>query len=217
VVSQDLIDAFETTLRRYNFNAFPFDRAFRTWETQKGYPLLNVRYDSASQSFVLTQNRFFERKEYGTGDQSSWYIPLNFYTANSGNFEDTTPSHYFQNGVQSFSIPATGFSTEQWVVFNKQQRGYFRVNYDDNIWRALSLTLSGENYQKIHVMNRAQLIDDSFALVRAGYLEDYQTPYDILKYLVNENDYFPWYSANRYLAPLINVFGFKDPTLIVRI
>lgn len=202
-------------MRRFNFNAFDFDRALRSWELQKGYPVLNVRYDSALLSFVLTQSRFFERKEYGIGDESSWYIPLNFYTANAGNFEDTSPTHYFQNGVATMNIPISGFSLDQWVVFNKQQRGYFRVNYDENIWRALSSALSSENYNKIHVMNRAQLIDDSFALVRAGYIEDYQTPYDIVKYLVNEDDFFPWYSANRYLSPLINVFGFKDPTLIV--
>lgn len=211
------MDAFTTTLRRYNFNAFDFDRAFRSWETQKGYPLINVRYDSALLSFVLTQGRFHERKENGIGDESSWYIPLNFYTSVYGNFDDTTSSHYFQNGAPSTIIPISGFTLDQWVVFNRQQRGYYRVNYDDNIWRALSTTLSSDNYVKIHVMNRAQLIDDSFALVRAGYLEDYQTAYDIVKYLVNENDFFPWYTANRYLSPLINVFGFKDPILIVRI
>jgi hypothetical protein len=121
-------------------------------------------------------------------------------------------THYFLNGEPEKEISVT---PGNWYVFNKQQRGYYRVNYDESNWNALSQALISNDYAKIHVMNRAQLIDDSFALVIAGYLHDYQTAYDILKYLVNEDDYFPWYVANRYLSPLYTTFGGKNENLNV--
>ena len=211
-VSQNLIDSFKATFQRNNYNAFDFERAFRTWETQKGFPLVHVRYDLETLAFRVRQERFFEQKSLNNNDQSSWYIPLNYGTQNNPNFESTLATDYFLNGEVEKSINAV---PGNWYVFNKQQRGYYRVNYDESNWVALSNVLSSSDYSKIHVMNRAQLIDDSFALVNAGYLNNYQTAYDIMKYLVNEDDYFPWYPANRYISPLYSVFGTKNEALNV--
>lgn len=50
----------------------------------------------------------------------------------------------------------------------------------------------------IHVLNRAQLIDDAFTLARAGHL-NYSVPLHISKYLKKENNTIPWYTAmNRF-------------------
>lgn len=46
----------------------------------------------------------------------------------------------------------------------------------------------------IHVLNRAQLLDDSFNLARAGLLE-YTTALDLSRYLEYEDDQIPWYTA----------------------
>jgi aminopeptidase N len=216
VESQDLMDAFTATMARYGRNDFDFDRAFRTWETQKGYPIITVRYMQPGGNFVVTQERFFQDKNLGVNDTTSFYIPLNFATASNSNFEDTTITDFFVDGAPSLSIPVSGLNNNQWFIFNKKQRGYYRVNYEESNWRLISEALStATELPKIHVMNRAQLIDDSFALVQAKYLDDYQTAYDVLKYLIHEDDYFPWYVANRYLAPLRNVYGLKNEILNV--
>lgn len=47
--------------------------------------------------------------------------------------------------------------------------GYYRVNYDIENWQILARVLS-EDHQAIHVLNRAQLLDDSFNLARTGKL-----------------------------------------------
>lgn len=202
-------------MQRHNFSDFDFERAFRSWELQKGFPVIHVEYQSSSPAFHITQQRFFGDKTLNDGDESSWYIPMNFATSDNPNFDDTKITDYFVNGEAFKHITLPRSLNDGWFVFNKQQLSYYRVNYDKSNWDALSDVLSSENYDQIHVMNRAQLIDDSFALVNAGYLEDYQTAYDILKYLVNENDYFPWYVANRYLSPLYTVFGAKNEILNV--
>lgn len=67
------------------------------------------------------------------------------------------------------------------------------MNYDDENWRFLIKTLR-ETPTEINVLNRAQLIDDSFNLARAGKLH-YSVPLRLSSYLKIEDDVLPWYSA----------------------
>lgn len=50
-----------------------------------------------------------------------------------------------------------------------------------------------EDHNQIHVVNRAQLIDDAFNLARSGRLS-YDIPFDLIWYLKNETHYIPFYS-----------------------
>lgn len=196
------MDAFTSAILYHRFTDFEFDYAFRTWENQKGYPVVNVDYTAGS--FRLTQERFFEQKSYGVNDSTSFYIPINYATANSPNFETTAITDYFRDTEVVKVITAT---PGQWYVFNKQQRGYYRVNYNTANWIALRDLLKGANFNQIHVMNRAQLIDDSFALANAGYHQDYELAFDIMSYLKQETDFFPFYPTYRYINNLYTIFG----------
>lgn len=70
-----------------------------------------------------------------------------------------------------------------------------------NNWMALIKQLN-ESPNAIHELNRAQLIDDSFTLARAGQL-NYSVPLHLSKYLKNENSTIPWYSAKNGLSYLV--------------
>ena len=48
-----------------------------------------------------------------------------------------------------------------------QQTGYYRVNYDKENWAALSKQLD-DDHEAIDSTNRAQILDDSLNLARAG-------------------------------------------------
>lgn len=190
------MDAFTRTLRSGVSN-LEFDLAFRTWENQKGFPLVHISFDKEMQLFEISQQRFFTDRTLGVNDTSSWFIPLNFATSSNPDFEDTLPSFYFDNGQQSTRIPTSGFeelNNSEWFIFNKQQLGYYRVNYDISNWEAIIKTLNTDDYDKIHVLNRVQLIDDSITFADIGYL-NYDIVFGILEYLERETDYFPWYSA----------------------
>jgi aminopeptidase N len=208
------MDAFVSTMRDSNAYTFDFDRAFRTWENQKGYPVIHVKYDSSISAFRVTQQRFFEFKASNSDDTSSWFIPLNYATQSSASFASTLPTDFFVDGEEELIIPSVTYSTGQWVVFNKQQYGYYRVNYEEDIWIAIINVLNSDNYRNIHVMNRAQLIDDAFSLAKGGYI-DYSIAFDILKYLVREDDFFPWYTGYRHLNALITDFGNRNEMLNV--
>ena len=92
----------------------------------------------------------------------------------------------------------------QWMIVNTQQVGYYRVNYDIDNWKLIVNQLL-TNHTKIHTINRAQIIDDSMDLARAGLL-DYHIGLDTTKYLINEKEFVPWEAAT-------NAFNFLDNIL----
>ena len=64
--------------------------------------------------------------------------------------------------------------------------GYYRVNYDDSNWRKIANYLNSDNYTKIHVLNRAQIIDDAYHLMMARQL-DIEIFLDLANYLSRGN------------------------------
>jgi aminopeptidase N len=79
--------------------------------------------------------------------------------------------------------------------------GFYRVNYDLNNWQQLIKQLNESN-TNIHVLNRVQLIDDSFNLARAGML-NYTIPLNLSTYLTKEDDQIPWYTAIECLSYVV--------------
>ena len=71
--------------------------------------------------------------------------------------------------------------------------GYYRVNYDEKNWRLIIDQLN-EDHNKIHVINRAQLINDALNLASIGLL-NYDLALGVTSYLGKETEYFPWYAA----------------------
>jgi aminopeptidase N len=69
--------------------------------------------------------------------------------------------------------------------------------------------LHGKNYDKIHTLNRAQLIDDSFNLAKYGYLQ-ISVALDVLKYLRQEIDLTPLRAAIEEFRFLEKVFAGHD-------
>ena len=68
---------------------------------------------------------------------------------------------------------------------------FYRVNYDAHNWQRLTSFLRTKSYEEIDPINRAQLIDDSFNLARANYLE-YSVALDLTLYMYKEVHYTPW-------------------------
>lgn len=131
-----------------------------------------------------------------------WTIPINYATADNPDFSDTTPTIWLKDRYQTY---ATFLNVDSWVIFNKQETGYYRVNYDETNWKLITDYLKGDDFQNVHVLNRAQLVDDAFNLARSGRLS-YRILFDLAEYIKQETDYAPLYSLftgltylNRYL------------------
>jgi len=82
--------------------------------------------------------------------------------------------------------------TNDWFIVNRQQTGFYRVNYDIDSWRRLIDILMDKNrFESISVSNRAQIIDDLFNLARATYV-NYDLLMNATKYLAHEKHHLPW-------------------------
>ncbi|XP_012252262.2 aminopeptidase N-like [Athalia rosae] len=183
-----------------------------TWVTRAGFPLVTASRNYESGAVTLSQERFFLRNRDSYYPKVSWWIPINWATASAPDYSVTTPTTWISDSATTtVSVPSAG----DWILLNLQQTGYYRVNYDKTNWNLLTAHLTGPNYTQISAVNRAQLIDDALNLARAGYL-DYGTALGVTKYLSQEIDYIPWYSAfsaftylNRWLPETASYADFK--------
>ena len=90
---------------------------------------------------------------------------------------------------------------------------YYRVNYDVNNWLKIANYLkSSMTYWKIHVLNRAQLIDDAFHLMLLQKLNS-NLFWNLVEYLSNETDYIPWYSMFKAAEHMSSVFPLSGPEI----
>ncbi|KAG0728778.1 Endoplasmic reticulum aminopeptidase 1 [Chionoecetes opilio] len=157
---QDLTLAPDTTVKA----------VMDTWTLQMGYPVVKVMRNPGGTAATVTQERFLLRKDPNSTDSHAykWWVPLSYTTQPSADFTQTAPSKWLSLADSQVTIHSLPGSSE-WVIFNLQETGYYRVNYDTNNWNLLLKQLAND-HTKIHVNNRAQLIDDSLNLARAGQL-----------------------------------------------
>lgn len=65
-----------------------------------------------------------------------------------------------------------------------------------NLWHLIINQINSDSFDKIHLRNRAQVIDDAFHLARAQKI-DYGVLFGLVSYLSKEMDYIPWLAFNR--------------------
>ncbi|CRL01384.1 CLUMA_CG014379, isoform A [Clunio marinus] len=173
------------------------DVIMSSWETQSGFPYITVvRNDN---ELTFSQSRFMYTNQ---DSENLWWVPINYVVASNPDFSNTKPDFWLEGTQQNvslrgFSIPKP-FTNNDWIIVNIQQTGYYRVLYDRTLWDLILQELHpyGNGYEKIHLFNRAQLIDDSFHFARAELL-DYDVFLGVMRYMEKETDYIPWASANR--------------------
>lgn len=128
---------------------------------------------------------------------TKWTIPINYATASNPDFSSTLATYWLKDARDA----STGITVNEsdWIILNKQETGYYRVNYDEDNWRLIINELNSDDFEKIHVLNRAQLIDDALNLARSGRLS-YDIALNLLEYISRETDYIPLRSFFRGLT-----------------
>lgn len=180
-------------------------RIFSSWADNPGYPVVFIERNYITHEITATQQRFLIS---GPSDEnlSNFLVPLNYATLEEPTFNDTLPIDYL-TPEKTTVIISLNYSTD-WVIFNKQQSGYYRVTYDEANWRALIAQLQ-LNPDKIDELNRAQLIDDSYNLAKFGYLP-FNLTLDLMSYLKYEYKLVPWMSGFNALDFLNSILKFHD-------
>lgn len=166
-----------------------------TYTRQPGYPVLEVKRDPESREIILTQRRFMLPAT--SNDSLKWYIPITYRTK----YSQFASSLWFSATEDAVKLPALDNDKTDWIQFNINRTGYYRVNYETKLWEKFIY-----NFGEIDHLTRAQLIDDVFALSRAELIE-YDVPLSFLIVMgMNPNDAFSWAAAEsglNYLTTMV--------------
>lgn len=179
-----------------------------TWTLQEGYPVLMVTRNYHNNSLILKQKRFLLDPN-GINQRSSyinpfkplefqWYIPYD-YMINSklSPFQWISPNQTVQlTNIQS---------SNDWILFNVNEFGFYRVNYDNRNWKLIIEGLK-RNSSQFPLVSRAQLLDDSFSLARSGDL-NIEIPLNLSTYLCKELSYIPFSSFSTNIQYSTYMFG----------
>ncbi|XP_061399843.1 glutamyl aminopeptidase [Musca vetustissima] len=191
-------DDFLTEVANVN-PGFDVKAMMRTWTEQMGLPVIKVKRTSLT-TFEITQQRFFSNVEDYNGNYNDsefnykWTIPLTYFY-DSDKTVRRTWLDYDKSSV-SVSVPMG----TKWLKFNNHQVGYYRVNYEYDMWEEIISTLVATP-EKFDIADRAHLLNDVFALADASQIS-YEVALDMTKYLEKESDFVPWYVAATKLQAL---------------
>uniref|UniRef100_A0A146LYB5 Aminopeptidase n=3 Tax=Lygus hesperus TaxID=30085 RepID=A0A146LYB5_LYGHE len=164
-----------------------------TWTLKTGFPVVTVTRDYDRGSATISQKRFQYMKLSETSG-SSWWIPLSYTNQDRADFTTTKPSQWMK-AQGEITIENLNTYPNQWVIFNINETGFYRVNYDERNWQLIIAQLRDpDRFLYIGELNRAQLIDDSLQLARAGHL-NYSVALNLTTYLAEEVSYLPWEAA----------------------
>ena len=171
-----------------------------TWTLQTGYPLISA--SRSGSSVTLTQARFLISPGAAADNESFWWVPVS-HCSPGGDWENTAPEIWLPNSSLPTTIQLDADANVP-LIINVKQTGFYRVNYDEANWALIADQLL-DDHETIHLMNRAQLLDDAFNVAKAGLL-DYRIALDQTLYLGKETEYIPWSAA-------ISGFGYLSKML----
>ena len=133
----------------------PVDQVMKSFVDQPGVPIVNVTVNCSGEtgSVVVTQERYV-RDASTPADPQVWSIPVCIKTP-SGKTRCTVVSD------ATATIPVD--SCPAWVLPNAGARGYYRMGLSPEMLRALA-----PHVETLEAAERIALLDDEWALVRAG-------------------------------------------------
>ncbi|GAB1292240.1 Aminopeptidase N [Apodemus speciosus] len=155
------------------------------WILQMGFPFITVDTttgDISQKHFLLDSSSTVTPSEFNY----LWIVPIPFLKTGQEDF-------YWLSEQKNQNAAFRTSSDDEWILLNINVTGYYLVNYDESNWRKLQNQLQTD-LSVIPLINRAQIIHDSFNLASAGELSITLALSNTL-FLVNETEYMPWEAA----------------------
>lgn len=139
-------------------------------------------------------------RESNSSEKRTWWLPFNYATSEQPNFDDTKFDGWMSDADEEMLLTGP-WTTADWVLFNKQQSSFYRVQYDEKNYKSLSNYMNSANYSRIHVLSRSQLLDDLLEFYNVGRVQ-VNVLLDGLVYLHRETEYAPWVPAQKAINML---------------
>ncbi|EJW88532.1 peptidase family M1 containing protein [Wuchereria bancrofti] len=179
------------------------------WTQQMGYPVVEVRRIDGKK-VELRQKRFkwdedaLEREKFRNA--RFWYkydIPI-WYAVNG----EEMPMTWLHES-QGLDV-----SEEDLLVLNSGSKGFYRVNYNLELWLKITDQLL-KDHTRIDVRTRARILDDAFALAEANFIS-YEIPLNLTKYLSMEEEFLPWRMVLNGIGTIVENFSDEPETQHIR-
>lgn len=179
-----------------------------TWTEQMGYPVLSVSR-VASNEFQIEQKRFMtDSNNDPTKPESKygykWDVPVTYFTDKDASGDVTRV--WLNKDQKSIRIKVP--SDAIWIKLNKDQIGYYRVNYDEEMWERLTNGLV-KDLNIMSTVDRAHLLNDAFSLADATQLP-FSVPLNLTKFLAKEQSFVPWRVASTRLQSIKNLLYYTE-------
>ncbi|CAG9795009.1 unnamed protein product [Diatraea saccharalis] len=169
------------------FNGSTASKILNSWFRHSGYPVIDVYVmrDSSSNVIQLTQRRFSFTLE--NRQETDYLIPISYIVQNISNCYNCYRPR-FTIGRQTYTFKEN--LNNGWIILNRHASGYYRVNYDETTWKLIAQTLKND-MSLIDELNRAQIVNDVFALYTSGDISQDLAQY-VLDYLDQERSFLVW-------------------------
>ncbi|KAG5333954.1 AMPN Aminopeptidase, partial [Acromyrmex charruanus] len=174
------------------------------WTMQERYPILQMTRDKIYRNKVIIT---LQKDYYNNSYPTNMWIHVTYVTKNSSNY---TREEWLSPNMSYLELT---IKEDDWIIINVQQAGYYRINYDNDNWRKLARYLNSTEYMNVHVLNRAQIIDDAYFFLLRNKLE-YSFFEQLTYYLSNETNYVAWYPMFKILENISGFFPFSKSTRI---
>ncbi|KAL6268491.1 hypothetical protein P5V15_001624, partial [Pogonomyrmex californicus] len=209
-ISNKFFNIMQETLKNiYKRKSMDLGRRMNNWIIQKRYLVLNVQTIQNTSKVIITLSQNNSDKSFPKG---LWihvtYTRQNYHYYNNLNI---VFKHWLHRHNPILRVANT--TKDEWIIANVAQAGYYRVKYDDRLWENILKCLLSSEYSKIHVLNRAQLIDDAYHFLLKGKLN-----FDLFKkltsYLSKEENYISWYPVFKIMEQISGFFPFSKSSEI---
>ncbi|XP_032687721.1 glutamyl aminopeptidase-like isoform X2 [Odontomachus brunneus] len=134
-----------------------------------------------------------------SSNTSNFKIPFTYVTTPDIDQLHTTVFWCERNETKSIS----DLDSNNFLLVNLGQFGYYRVNYDSQNWLLLAKYLQFAN--SIPILNRAQIVNDAFYFTIARKM-GLHVFFDVIKFLNKETSYIVWH-------PMFNIFSYMSTFL----
>ncbi|XP_077979572.1 aminopeptidase N-like [Glandiceps talaboti] len=169
----------------------PVKAIMDTWVLQAGHPVVNITRTGtstvvASQTyFMLDPNDFYDDTHPDVG--YVWYVPLTYTDSANPDFLKPKEELLYKDPIE---LDLVGVEDNDWVLFNIDKWGFYRVNYDDDNWQKLATQLKTD-HTVITDQSRASMIDDAFH-VSQPFHTDNVNALRLTEYMDKELAYVIW-------------------------
>ncbi|XP_070155699.1 aminopeptidase N-like [Polyergus mexicanus] len=205
----DFWDAMQTTydvLKISTIGEFNVKEKLDSWTRQKHYPILKVREHDSHYLNISIEN--IDSLELDMNLRIPLTIVWEKHMESKSSDWHTIP-HWWITLSSKTKLFFPRFMNE-WIIINLQQIGYYRVNYESDNWLRIANYLNNITlYKNIHILNRAQIIDDAYYFVMNGQLKPFIF-FELIKYLSQEKDYVAWYPMFKALEDMSTILPFSD-------